>query len=136
MAEKAGLGSLDEAKAAAQDVLRSIAQVVDGATRDGLRRRLPPELAAALEGVEGAGDPLVDREVFVGRMVGRFDTMHLYDETLGGIDLVSAYADDDASARTRAVFAALRETVDEATLAAVERALPPEIADWFRAASP
>jgi uncharacterized protein (DUF2267 family) len=133
VARSARLASLEEAAEATRDVLRGIAQVVDGSTRDALCRQLPPELSRDVAGAEGEADPLVDREVFVGRMVSRLDTTHLRDETLGGVDLVAAYADDDAATRARAVFAALREAVDPATAEAVARSLPPEVAGWFRA---
>ncbi len=130
VARGARLGTPEEAAAVTRDVLRSIAQVADRRTLDALRAQLPPEISADLDGVPAGDDPLIDREIFVGRMVNRLDTMHLYDETLGGLDLVSVYADDDAARQARAVFAAVRSVVDAPTTAALESSLPQEIGEW------
>ncbi|HLS88747.1 MAG TPA: DUF2267 domain-containing protein [Sphingobacteriaceae bacterium] len=85
-------------------------------------------------GADGPGDGLIDRQLFIGPMVQSYDTEFGYDQTLGGMDLVSVYMDDDAARRTQAVFAALRRRLSPAAAEAMAQALPPEIADWWRTA--
>lgn len=80
------------------------------------------------------GDSLIDRQIFIGPMVQSYDTEYGYDQTLGGMDLVSVYMDDDAARRTQAAFAALRRRLSPAAVETMAQVLPPEIADWWRTA--
>lgn len=93
---------------------------------------LPDELAASLQGASSQPDDQVDAQLFIGPLVNTMDMEYGYDATLGGMDLVSAYADDDAATRTRAVFAAMKARMDAATREEVAAALPPPVAGWWR----
>ena len=60
-----------------------------------------------------AADPLVDEQLFVGPIVSRLPTEGLYDQTLGGLDVLSVPAGDEATRRLRAVFSVLKERLQE-----------------------
>ncbi|ADU51600.1 hypothetical protein Tmar_1487 [Thermaerobacter marianensis DSM 12885] len=129
--QRGRLGSLEEAATVTRMTLQSLAEVLGRQAAEALAAALPPELAAELGRAPDRPDPLIDREVFVGRLVNHMDTEYGYDQTVGGLDLVSAYMDDDAATRMQAVFAALKGHLDEGTRQAVRRALPPEIRHWW-----
>ncbi|HEY8488460.1 DUF2267 domain-containing protein [Thermaerobacter litoralis] len=131
--QRGRLGSLDEAATVTRMTLQSLAEVLGQEGARALARALPPELAAELGRAPQQPDPLIDREVFVGRLVNRMDTEYGYDQTVGGLDLVAAYMDDDAATRMQAVFGALKHHLDPATAQQVAAALPPEIRDWWEA---
>ncbi|HEX6989011.1 MAG TPA: DUF2267 domain-containing protein [Bacillota bacterium] len=131
--DAAGLHSDEEAARTVRQVLRSLARAVPNHLCGRLAQGLPPELAVELEDACG-GDPLLERHGFIGPLVNRMDTEYGYDESLGGLDLSSVYADDDASRWVRAVFGALKEAVEPSTAHEIERHLPEEIADWWRQA--
>lgn len=131
--EAAGFHSDEEAAQTVRQVLRSLARAVPGHLCGRLAQGLPPELAVELEDACG-GDPLLERNGFIGPLVNRMDTEYGYDESIGGLDLSSVYADDDASRWVRAVFSAVQQAVDGPTRDEIERHLPAEIADWWREA--
>lgn len=132
-ARVAALAHLDahEARQVTHQVLRSIAACADAEVLQQLAMALPNDLVEGLAGTRAGADELVDSQVFIGRLVNAMDTEYLYDQTLGGLDLNSAYRDDDASLRVRAVFAALKEQLDPAVAARVRDRLPPEVRDWW-----
>lgn len=130
--ERARLASDEEARHVAGLVMRSLGQVLGSRAADRLQRYLPPEVAASLTSTAAEPDQDVDREVFIGPIVNNLHTEYGYDHTLGGLDLVSSYADNDASTRVRAVFGALKENLDPAIHQPIEEALPEEIRDWWR----
>ncbi|MDI3316647.1 MAG: DUF2267 domain-containing protein [Bacillota bacterium] len=131
--EAARLGSDEEAATLVRAVLRSLGQVLPWESRALLERRLPGELAAEMERFAAPEpDPLVDREVFLGRLTGGLATEGLYDQTLGGLDLFSDHVDEDAIRQTRAVFAALQEGLGAEEREQVASRLPEEVADWWR----
>lgn len=125
------LGSLEEAVTVTRMTLQSLAEVLGREGAGALAAALPPELAAELGRAPDRPDPLIDREVFVGRLVNRMDTEYGYDQSVGGLDLVSSYMDDDAATRMQAVFGALKWRLDGSTQEAVRNALPPEIQHWW-----
>ena len=129
--QRGRLGSLEEAATVTRMTLQSLAEVLGRQGAEALAAALPPELAAELGRAPDRPDPLIDREVFVGRLVNHMDTEYGYDQTVGGLDLVSAYMDDDAATRMQAVFATLKGHLDEGTRQAVRSALPPEIRHWW-----
>jgi len=132
--QRGRLGSLEEAAAATRMTLQSMAQVLGRQAASSLAAALPAELAAELARAPDRPDPLIDRQVFVGPLVNHMDTEYGYDQTVGGLDLVAAYMDDDAATRLQAVFATLKERLDTGTQQAVRAALPPEIRDWWDSA--
>lgn len=83
-------------------------------------------------GDEPGLDASVDRETFIGRMMNRLPTEALWDHTLGGIDLVSVPAGDEAVRRTQAVFAGIKRSLDTEFAEEIAATLPEDIADWFR----
>lgn len=117
-------------------VLRGIGRACGPGECQELAAVLPGDLSRELRAgaAGGGGDNLVDREVFVGPIVQSLDTEYGYDQTLGGLDLVSSYLDDDAARRVMAVFGALKERMSPGGVEILGRALPPEISDWFREA--
>lgn len=129
----AGGLSLAAAEQALRQVLRSISRACGSGACSELLQVLPPSLAAELTGGTNE-DPLVDRQIFVGRMIQSYDTEYGYDQTLGGMDLVSVYLDDDAAQRAQAAFTVLRRQLSPGAAAQLAQALPPEIADWWRGA--
>jgi len=131
--QRGRLGSVEEAAVVTRMTLQSLAEVLGQEGARALAAALPPELAAELGRAPARPDPLIDREVFVGRLVNRMDPEYGYDQTVGGLDLVAAYMDDDASTRLQAVFGALRRHLDPGTAQRVAAALPPEIRDWWDA---
>ncbi|HEY8449050.1 MAG TPA: DUF2267 domain-containing protein [Bacillota bacterium] len=131
--EAARLADDAEAARVTRQVLHSLARVLPPDISERLARCLPAEVSRELSTGPGY-DPLVDRQVFIGSLVNSLDTEYGYDGSLGGLDLSSVYADDDASLQVRAVFAALAPCLDSEALEAIERNLPPEIADWWREA--
>lgn len=128
---RGGLGSLDEAATVTRMTVQSLAEVLGKGEAQALAAALPAELAAELARAPDRADPLIDREVFIGRLVNHLDTAYGYDQTVGGLDLVAAYMDDDSARRTQAVFGALKDALDPATAGLVRRALPPEIQRWW-----
>lgn len=132
--EHAGLVSWEDAVRATEETLYSLKQVLPQDVSLLVRTQLPAEVAAFLDGGPVEPDPLVDRQLFVGPLVNMLDTEAAPDGTLGGLDLVSVYAGDDAARRIQAVFAVLKSALDPATVAAVEAALPDEVIHWFQEA--
>lgn len=129
-----GLMSWDEAVRATEETLLSLRQVLPEDVSLLMRAQLPAEVAAFLDGGPAETDPLVDRELFVGPLVNMLDTEAALDGSLGGLDLVSVYAGDDAARRIQAVFAVLKQALDPQTVAAIEASLPGEVGQWFREA--
>ncbi|MBO8140874.1 MAG: DUF2267 domain-containing protein [Firmicutes bacterium] len=132
--ERAGLPSQADAVRATEETLFSLKQVLPQDVLWSMRSQVPPEVGAFLDGGPVEPDPLVDWEVFVGPLVNMLDTEAAADDTLGGLDLVSVYAGEDAVRRIQAVFSALKGVIDEPTAAGIEAALPGEVAGWFREA--
>ncbi|OUM98395.1 MAG: hypothetical protein BAA04_00500 [Firmicutes bacterium ZCTH02-B6] len=132
--QQAGLPSWEDAVRATQETLHSLKYVLPLDVILTMQAQLPAELAALLDGGSGAIDPLVDREVFVGPLMNVLDTEAAMDDSLGGLDLVSVYAGDDATRRVQAVFAVLKQALDPHTVDAIEASLPGEVGHWFREA--
>jgi len=129
--QRARLASPAAAAAAVQNVLASLAPLLGEAELSALADRLPRELARPLARAGGRPDELIDRQVFIGRLVNNLDTDYGYDASLGGLDLSAAYADDDAARQVRAVFAALRQELDPTTATKIRARLPAELRDWW-----
>lgn len=129
-----GLPSWDDAVRATEQTLFSLKYVLPQDVVLTMQAQLPSEVAAYLDGGGGAQDPFVDRELFVGPLVNTLDTEAAMDDSLGGLDLVSVYAGDDAARRIQAVFAVLKQALDPQTVAAIEASLPGEVGQWFREA--
>ncbi len=127
----AGLVSLEEAIQATHDTLASLRDVLGRRARRELQAQLPPRLAVELEGGPQEPDQLIDKEVFVGRVMSNLPTEALWDQTLGGLDLVSDSMGDEAGRRTQAVFAVLKQVVRPDTQEAIRSALPADVAGWF-----
>jgi len=123
-----------EAAHLVQSVMQSIARVLDRADRERLARSLPPELATHLHTDMEAADPLVDEQLFVGPIVSRLPTEGLYDQPLGGLDVLSVPAGDEATRRLRAVFSVLKELLQEPEKRRLEAALPGDVAEWYQQA--
>ncbi|MDI3299003.1 MAG: DUF2267 domain-containing protein [Bacillota bacterium] len=129
----AALGSDQEAASVVRAVLRSLGQVLPRESRALLEGRLPGELSAEMERfAPPEPDPLLDRELFLGRLTNGLQTEGLYDQTLGGLDLVSSHVDEDAIRQIRAVFGALQAGLPPETRGRLAAELPPEVADWWR----
>ena len=123
-----------EADEAARATLRSMGWVLDERQRERLAQSLPGEYAAELAtGDVSAGQP-IDRETFVGRIMTKLPTEALWDQSLGGLDLVSVPAGDEAERRTRAVFAGIKDALDVEFSEEIAQKLPEDVADWFREA--
>lgn len=131
---RARLSSVAEAHQVAATVVRSLGRVLGGRASGSLRAALPADLTGALPDAAVEPDETVDGQLFIGPLVADMDTEYGYDATLGGMDLVSAYADDDAATRVAAVFGALKARVDGATREEVATSLPPPMRDWWRRA--
>ncbi len=129
--QRGRLASNRDAAAGVKDVLSSMVPLLGDDEIRGLVAQLPVELTNALARARGIPDNLIDREVFIGRLVNHMDTEYGYDESLGGLDLSSAYADDDAITRTQAVFGALKEFLDAETANGLRSRLPNEVQDWW-----
>lgn len=129
----ARLASYDEAVTVTRHVLQNLSRVLPEHLRNAVEVILPPSAAADFRrAAPTQPDSLIDQHVFIGSLVNRMDTEYGYDESLGGLDLNSTYADDDASLQVRAVFAALRRRLDSGTIQEIENFLPVEINDWWR----
>ncbi|MEX2355502.1 MAG: hypothetical protein WD535_00575 [Thermaerobacterales bacterium] len=134
----------ENAAALIRQVVHSLVQSCGDAARSELEGIFPPEwlagrgsptgFGAGLSDAADAGDELIDREIFIGRMVQASDTEYGYDQTLGGLDLISSYRDDDAVRWVTAVFAALKGQLDLVGCERLAQSLPPEVAGWFRSA--
>ena len=129
--EAGGFHDDHEAARTLRQVLRALGRTLPSGLCGRVAGQLPAELAVELEGAQGP-DPLIERQAFIGPLVNLMETEYGYDESLGGLDLSSAYADDDASRWVRAAFTGLRAALDGTTRLEVERHLPDEIADWWR----
>jgi uncharacterized protein (DUF2267 family) len=129
----ANLGSAEEAAAVVRGVLRSLGQALPAESRALLESHLPGELSAEMERFAAPEpDPLLDRELFLGRLTNVLPTEGPYDRTLGGLDLVSSHVDEDAIRQVRAVFGALQEGMPPEARERLAAGLPPEVADWWR----
>lgn len=129
--EKAGNLSDEEAQTLVRNVMYSLSQVMDRRDRVRLAERLP-ELAAHLDWDVEFADPLVDEQVFVGPIVNQLATEGLYDQTLGGLDVLSVHAGDEATRRLQAVFAALKERLDENERRRLQEILPGDVSSWYQ----
>lgn len=132
--EHAGGLSEDEAEKLVQNVMYSLAHVMDRPERERLAQRLPAELGRHLRLDVEFADPLVDEQLFVGPIVNDLATEGLYDQTLGGLDVFSVPAGDEATRRLQAVFAALKDVLDESERQRLAARLPGDVADWYQQA--
>lgn len=121
----------EEAHTLVRTVMYSLAQVMDRPDRELLARRLP-ELAAHLSWDVEVADPLVDEQVFVGPIVNELTTEGLYDQTLGGLDVLAVHTGDEATRRLQAVFAALKERLNENERRRLQDALPGDVSEWYQ----
>jgi len=67
--DRGRLSSRDEAETVVRNVLSSIVPLLDPRELGRLTSELPPELRRQLARARGLSDDLVDREVFIGRLV-------------------------------------------------------------------
>lgn len=132
--ERARLASDDEAGALLRHAMQSLARVLDREARASVAATLPESVRPVMQLDVEFGDPLLEEQVFVGPIMSDLVTEGLYDQTLGGLDVLSVNAGDEATRRLQAVFAALKERLDEKTRSEVERALPGDVATWFEEA--
>ena len=130
--DAAKFDTIKEADEATRATLRSMRSVLSSDQRNRLSQSLPGPYASELQSDEADGDPDIDRETFIGRMMSKLPTEALWDQSLGGLDLVSVPAGDEAARRTQAVFAGIKGTVDTEFAEEIAGALPEDIADWFR----
>ena len=105
--------SKEEAEALVRHVMYSLSQVMDQKDRQRLAKKLPKAVADYLRSDVEFADPFIDEQVFVGPLVNDLTTEGLYDQTLGGLDVLSVNTGDEATRRLQAVFAALKECLDE-----------------------
>lgn len=129
--EIAGNMTDEEAETLIRNVMYSLSQVMDRPDREQLARSLP-ELAAHLNWDVEFADPLIDEQVFVGPVVNELGTQGLYDQTLGGIDVLSVSAGDEATRRLQAVFAALKERLGEQERRRLQEVLPGDVSRWYQ----
>lgn len=136
--ESAALPDAEQAQRLCAHVLHSLSLLLPPDLREQLAQRLPDALAADMRprgGISGADpDPLVDGQLFIGPLVNDFDTTYGYDQSIGGLDLVSTYADDDAKRQVQAVFQAVQACIDASLARRVEQALPDDLDHWWRSA--
>jgi len=121
-----------EAADLVRNVMYSLSQVMDRPDRERLAKRLPAELAQHLRSDVEFADPLVDEQLFVGPVVNDLATEGLYDQTLGGLDVLAVSAGDEATRRLQAVFAALKDLLDEKERERLASLLPGDVADWYQ----
>lgn len=129
--EKAETLTDEEARTLVRNVMYSLSQVMDRPDRERLAKRLP-ELSAHLASDVEFADPLVDEQVFVGPIVNELMTEGLYDQTLGGLDVLSVHTGDEATRRLQAVFSALKECLDETEKRRLQDSLPGDVSEWYR----
>lgn len=128
---RAGVPGREEALRTVRGTLQSLRNVLPADLLERLRGILPPALAGWLARDRPVADGLVDQEVFVGPVVQALSTEGLYDQSLGGLDLYSVFTGEEATRRIQAVFSVLKEWMDDATIRAVARCLPGDVAHWF-----
>lgn len=127
----ARLASDHEAEEAVRATIRSMRSVLSAAQRARLAESLPAAYAAELASDVVDGDPAIDRETFIGRMMNNLPTEAPWDQSLGGLDLVSVPAGDEAARRTQAVFSGIKGSLDAEFAEEIAGALPEDVADWF-----
>lgn len=130
-----------EAEEAVAMVFQALRQSLPSHALQRLGAALPAEaagrlLAGGLSRGPAFMEPLAAKEQFVGPLVNQLETEAHYDETLGGLDLVSVHTGDEAARRVQAVFSVLKESTDPATHEALATELPGEVAGWWRDAGP
>ena len=130
VAERSQL-SPDEAANITRRVLTSLGSILDGSTLAAIQQELPPGVGDPLLSRSPETDDLVDGQTFIGPLMNDLDTEYLYDQNLGGMDLVSVYLDQDAVQRVHAVFHALRRTLSLIAQENLRRQLPGEVAAWW-----
>lgn len=126
------LPTTEVAAEAAAETIRSLRMVLPRSVAADLGAQLPPRLALELEGGPEEADPLVDADLFVGRLMDTLETESDWDQTLGGLDLVSVNTGDEAIRRTCAVFSALQAVIDPRTSEAIANALPGAMREWYQ----
>jgi len=129
--QAARLESDREADEAVRATLRSLRSVLDADQCERLARSLPPAYACELASREPGPATDIDRETFIGRMMTSLPTEALWDQSLGGLDLVSVPAGDEAARRTQAVFSGIKASLDAEFAEEIAGRLPGDIAGWF-----
>lgn len=130
--ERATALSKEEAEALVRHVMYSLSQVMDQKDRQRLAKKLPKAVADYLRSDVEFADPFIDEQVFVGPLVNDLTTEGLYDQTLGGLDVLSVNTGDEATRRLQAVFAALKECLDETEKRRLQDVLPGDVSQWYQ----
>lgn len=130
--EKAASLTHAEAEALVRNVMYSLAHVMDRTDRERLAHNLPESIGNLLKSDVEFADPFIDEQVFVGPIVNELTTEGLYDQTLGGLDVLSVHTGDEATRRLQAVFAALKECLDETEKRRLQDALPGDVSKWYQ----
>ena len=128
------LASFEEAEATTLAVMRALAEVLRQERAASMQTYLPAELFWLFERRPAEADPFIDSQTFIGWVSGGLDAIGMPDKTLGGLDLFTIDAADEAVRRCGSVFSVLKSGMDSSLHEAFARELPEEVRDWFRAA--
>jgi uncharacterized protein (DUF2267 family) len=114
-------------------------------TLESLRHRLTQEVAEELAAQlprdmeHSLNDPEYDelytQQSFVGPLMNLQDTESNWDQSLGGLDLVSVHNLHDVAMQMQGVFSVIKQCVQDSTAQHLEDSLPQGIDQWFRDAS-
>lgn len=129
VAERAGI-SLEEAEQVTRHVLSSLTRTVGSETMNEIRQELPPDLFPATT-ANNPPDDLIDFQTFIGPLMNELDGEYLYDNNLGGMDLVSVYLDQEAVERSQAVFHALKQSLSPESQERIRSSLPADVVQWW-----
>jgi len=128
------LASFEEAEAATLAVMQALSEVLCRERAASMQTYLPPELLCLLERCREEVDPFIDSQTFIGWASASLDAIGMRDKTLGGLDLFTIDAADEAVRRCGCVFYVLKSCVDSSLHEPTACALPEGVCDWFRAA--
>lgn len=128
------LASFEEAEAATLAVMRALSEVLCRERAASMQAYLPPELLCLLERRREEADPFIDSQTFIGWASAGLDAVGMRDKTLGGLDLFTIDAADEAVRRCGCVFCVLKSCLDMSLREALARELPEVVCDWFSAA--
>lgn len=122
------------AEAVTKQVMRNLGMVLGRRQSEEITAMLPSEIAEFLQAAPEEPDTLIDQEIFIGPLMDLMDNESLYDENLGGMDLVSSHREEQLAEQVQAVFGAMSEVVDDEALRSVETMLPAGVDLWLQRA--
>jgi len=126
---RARLRSPEEARQILGGVLQALAYVLPPEQCEAVCACIPADAVWCLQCGPRTPDPLIDSEVFLGRVMSSLETTGGADQTLGGEDPLAALAHEEAHARVGAVLAELWERLDATSRPAVHACLPHGVAE-------